>query len=163
MIKILTGRQEYGLFRDMNSEFSATSAETDPCILCAFNLGESADEAVKSAVLFGFHFHLPIMILCSYRLIQSKGSEEVQTVKKRYEKMAVEKWKHIDSAQSGIKPFFRTEIGFLSDRIESFVKSGKVRMLILGNNAATDIYEHKGLTLKEFIKKVDVPVLVIPE
>ena len=163
MIKILTKGPEYGLFRDMNTEVPGASAESDPCILCAFNLGESADEAVKSAVLFSFHMHLPIMILCSYRLIQSKRSEEVQAVKKRYEKMAVDKWKHIGNVQPGIKLSFRTEIGFLSDRLEAFIKLGQAKMLIVSNNTAADIYEHKNLTLKDFIKKVDVPVLVVPE
>jgi len=65
--------------------------------------------------------------------------------------------------QPGIKPSFRTEIGFLSDRLEAFIKFGDVKLLIMSNNTAADIYEHKSLTLKEFTKKVDVPILVVPE
>jgi len=146
----------------MNTELQST-AESTPCVLCAFNLGESADGVVKSAVSFSVHQKLPLMILCSYRLIQTNASEEVQSVKKRFENMAIKKIKSIDNVEHGIKPSFRTEIGFLSDRVESFVKTGKVKLIVVSNETASNIYEHKGLTLKEFVKKINIPVLVIPE
>ena len=71
------------LFRTMNTESKGTQ-ETVPCVLCAFNLGESADSVVKSAVAHSVRLNLPLMILCSYRLIQTNASEEVVAVKKRF-------------------------------------------------------------------------------
>lgn len=150
------------LFRTMNTESKGTQ-ETVPCVLCAFNLGESADSVVKSAVAHSVRLNLPLMILCSYRLIQTNASEEVVAVKKRFERMAFKQIKSISTPDTGIQPSFRTEIGFLSDRVESFIKAGKVNLLVVGNSTAATIYEHKGLTLKEFVKKINVPVLVIPE
>lgn len=148
----------------MNKVVPAKEVDVGSCILCAFNLGETADEVVKNAGLLGFKFKLPIMLLCSYRLIQSKGNEEVQAIKKKYENLAVEKLTNINKAQPTIKQSFRAEIGFLSDRIESYIKAEKkVKYLVIGNETVSSIYEQKGLSLKEFIDRIGVPVVVVPE
>ena len=91
------------------------------------------------------------------------GSEEVQAIKKRYETLAVEKLTDINKAQPSIKQSFRAEIGFLSDRIESYIKAEKkVKFLVIGNETVSTIYEQKGLSLKEFIDRIGVPVIVVP-
>lgn len=146
----------------MNKVVPAAETEVGSYILCAFNLGEEADEVVKSAGALGATLKLPIMLLCSYRLIQSKGSEEVQVIKKRYEALAAEKLKQISKTQPSVKQSFRAEIGFLSDRIESFLKTEKVKYLVVGTETVAAIHEQKGLSLKEFIDKIRVPALVVP-
>jgi hypothetical protein len=146
----------------MNKATPAAEKEVGSYILCAFNLGEEADEAVKNAGALGALLNLPIMLLCSYRLIQSKGGEEVQVIKKRYETLAAEKLKQISKSQPAVKQCFRAEIGFLSDRIESFLKTEKVKYLVVGTETVATIYDQKGLTIKEFIDKIQVPALVIP-
>jgi hypothetical protein len=160
---ILINTSRYMLFRAMNKHVPATNKEVGSYILCAFNLGEAADEVVKTAGDLGALLKHPVMLLCSYRLIQSKASEEVQVIKKRYETLAAEKLKQISKTQSAIKLSFRAEIGFLSDRIESFVKTEKVKYLVIGNETTNTINEQKGLSLKEFVDKVGVPVLVVPD
>ena len=146
----------------MNKVVPARQPEVGSYILCAFNLGEEADEVVKSAGALGALLKMPVMLLCSYRLIQSKASEDVQVIKKRYETLAAEKLKQINTTQPAIKLSFRSEIGFLSDRIESFLKAEKVKFLVIGNETATSLYEQKGLTVTEFIDKVGVQVVIIP-
>ena len=146
----------------MDRHIPAREKENGSYILCAFNLGETADEAVKKAGVLGGLFKLPVMLLCSYRLIQAKDSEEVLGIKKRYELLAAEKLKQINKTQPAMKLSFRSEIGFLTDRIESFLKSEKVKYLVISNETAATIHEQKGLTINEFIDKVKIPVMVVP-
>lgn len=150
------------LFRIMNKDVPAAKSDVGSYILCAFNLGEEADEAVRSAGALGAILNVPVMLLCSYRLIQSKASEEVQVIKKSYENLAAEKLKQIHRNQPAIKLSFRSEIGFLSDRVESFVKTQKVKFLVISNETASALYEQKGLTVTEFVDKTGVPLVIVP-
>ncbi len=147
----------------MNKVVPATESEVVSYILCAFNLGEEADEVVKSAGELGARLKLPVMLLCSYRLIQSNASEEVQVIKKRYETLAAEKLKQINKTQPAIRQSFRAEIGFLADRIESFMKTQKVKYLVIGTEAASTIHEQKGITVAQFMDKKGAQVIIVPK
>lgn len=129
-------------------------------ILCTINLPESSKPAVRWAVTMAQQLEAHLTILYTYRLIQSQ-SGEVVLLKKRIEQEASKQFHDIEKELligKGITYDFRTEVGFVSDRIEDHAKKNNLNFLVIDKNVSANSKE----TFEEMMEHVQVPTLVIP-
>ena len=134
-------------------------------ILCALDFSESSFNVLKMAFDLAARFETSVTILFAYRLVQSSEGaitefrKGVETQARQDFEALVDKLHLTDS----VKYEFRSEIGFLSDRIEVCVQQTKIKMVVISQVMASSINDHKGLLLPDFIKSIKVPLLIMPE
>ena len=58
---------------------------------------------------------------------------------------------------------FHTEIGFTADRIRTYIDKKAVGMVVIGEQQAGDIDEHRSLSLRSFISDMRLPFIIVPE
>jgi len=111
--------------------------------------------AISEAQKFGYH----LSILYPFRLDQvSKGDNVIQS-KKELETDAQLKFDNLAAGtlRKSKVPFdFRSEVGFLNDRIVENVRKRHIVMMVMGNSMAD------GETLEALLTEIDVPVVIVP-
>lgn len=135
-------------------------------ILCAIDLSDSSDHVVEVASKMASNLSEHLTVLFSYRLNQSINEADVFLNKKEVEKKALEKFKNFEQnfMINGITSYeFRSEIGFLSDRLDSYKKRNDIDMLIIGQHLAQVNVDHKDSGLDNFLTNLQIPILVIPQ
>lgn len=134
-------------------------------ILCALDFSDASDNVMEVALEMAAQKQTNLVVLFAYRLLQPE-SQEITEYRKNMEKQAQSDFATLTKKLkiNGDVPFeFRAEIGFISDRIEVYMKRNPVGLVVLGQNLANSINEHKGLPLENFLQTMKVPVLIVPE
>ena len=101
----------------------------------------------------------------SYRLIQQGDAPDVLSFKRKTEAESKVKFSEIEKivfSENGAQKSFITEIGFYSDNIENFIRKNPSTVIVLSEELAESIYDHKGATLVDFLKGLHAPLLVVP-
>jgi hypothetical protein len=62
-----------------------------------------------------------------------------------------------------VKYELRSEIGFLSDRLEVYSEQKKIGLIVLSQDMAASINEHKGQSLQDFVRALKIPLLITPK
>ena len=133
-------------------------------ILCALDFSEASENIVKQAMDMAMQRGGGLIVLYAYRLIQPMEGSMVD-YRNSMEERAGRNFEAIMNRieMNGSVPYeFRTEIGFLSDRVEDFTKRNTVDLIVMGQNLARTINEHRGMTFEHFLDTVNLPVLVVP-
>ncbi len=134
-------------------------------VLCALDFKEASDNVIKAALALAMQKEEALVILYAYRLLMPKdqdiaGFRTAMELHARTEFETLMKRLNVDQKT----PFeFRAEIGFLSDRIDAYLKTNPVDTIVMGQHLAHAIRENSGLTFENFLETTKVPVLVIPE
>jgi hypothetical protein len=92
------------------------------------------------------------------RVIQK---EEVVQIRKKLENDAIKifsAWEKELLKGSGVSYDFKTEVGFVSDRIEEHTKHNPVSFLVIGKNSNTNNKE----SFDELVKHIDIPLVIVP-
>lgn len=134
-------------------------------VLCAIDFSESSIQALKWANKIAAGTGASLAVQYSYRLIQQGKVPDVLSFKRKTEEESRRKFAQIESELfkgNGMSKSFITEIGFCSDNIENFVRKNPSTMVVLSEELAESIYDHKGETLIAFLKGLNVPLLVVP-
>lgn len=129
-------------------------------ILCTIDMSQSSRQAVQWAMKMAQQLRAHLTILYTYRLIQSRGGEVIQ-LKKQMEAEAQQQFALIEAElliNSGISYDFRTEIGFVSDRIEDHARKNNLNFLVMDKTLTTNSKE----TIEELMENVRVPMLLVP-
>lgn len=130
-------------------------------ILCVIDMSKSSKETIRWGVTMAQHLKAQLTILYTYRLIPTKTGEIVQ-LKKKIEENALQKFKTFEKElliDKDISYEFRTEIGFVSDRIEDHVKKNGLNFLVINKNINININKE---TLDNPLEHIQVPMLLIP-
>lgn len=53
---------------------------------------------------------------------------------------------------------FKTEVGFITDRIEDYSRKNSIHFLVLGNH----LVETNKETFDELVKNIEIPLVIIP-
>jgi nucleotide-binding universal stress UspA family protein len=133
-------------------------------ILCALDFSEASENIVKQALEMAAQKGNMLVVLYAYRLIQPKG-ETIADYRNKIEKQARGNFEAIINGlnvNSTVPVDFRTEIGFVSDRIEAYATDNEVDLIVMGQHLAHSINEHRGDTFDTFLETVQRPVLVVP-
>jgi hypothetical protein len=128
------------------------------------DLSADSPPVVRAATELAVKNNAKLIILFAYRLIPK--DEEIANYRKVIEQKANEEFAQLEKELKDnptVNYEFRTEIGFLTDRIEALTQKEAVSALVIGRSLASSIYDHKRLTLQQFIDSSKFPVLIVPE
>jgi nucleotide-binding universal stress UspA family protein len=129
-------------------------------ILCTIDFSDSSRPVLELAVTLAKQFNAHLTILYAYRLIHSRN-EEVLLLKKKTETEAQKKFLMLEKDvlnNNGVDYDFRTEIGFVADRIEDHTKKNAIRFLVMDKRMALENKE----MFDELIGHIRVPLVIVP-
>ncbi|MBL7843535.1 MAG: universal stress protein [Cyclobacteriaceae bacterium] len=134
-------------------------------ILCALDFTKASGEALKEAIRLANEKKTHLIVLYTYRLLYTNGLSLAE-YRKQVEAKAREEFELLLSNQQVNQKLpieFIIEIGFLSDRIESYVAKNKVECLVMCEKLAQTMNENLGISLEHFTASLKIPVVIIPE
>ncbi|MBX2945852.1 MAG: universal stress protein [Cyclobacteriaceae bacterium] len=134
-------------------------------ILCALDFSEVTENVIREAFKLAAKKRASLIFLYAYRLLQRKG-ESLSAYRNGVEAKAKEDFEKLIKTIGYTMdvPFaFITEIGFLSDRIESYMGKNNVAAIVLCEKLAETLNEQKDVSLEDFIHGLKIPVVIIPE
>ncbi len=134
-------------------------------ILCALDFSATSHNVVRAALELADRKKERLVILYAYRLLQPAGAD-VASYRKSVEEQARTEFSELVAKlkmNGDVTYEFRAEIGFLSDRVEIFMRNNEVDLIVMGQHLVNTIHEHKGLSFEAFLNDSKVPVLVVPD
>ncbi|NNF21851.1 MAG: universal stress protein [Saprospiraceae bacterium] len=137
-------------------------------ILVPTDFSRNAESALKYAIEFAKEFKTRIIILHSYRLLQTavpSGDISPFSIKNQWDKDTWEKFRQLEKKLikgSEINYEFEVDVGFASDAIISSVEANNVNLVIMGSAGAGTMSQVLGSTTLKIIDKISCPVMVVP-
>jgi nucleotide-binding universal stress UspA family protein len=128
-------------------------------ILCTTDFSVNSKHAVKWAVSLAQQLKAPLTILHTYRLIKSTNGEAV-LIKRKMEEEALQRFASLEKEclkDKGITYNFKTEVGFVSDRVEEYSKKNPVSFLVTDKNSTGNRE-----SFDELLKHTKVPLVIVP-
>ena len=135
-------------------------------IPCAIDFSESSLHTLQCANKIALGTGAQLNVLYSYRLIQTGKVADILSFKRKTEEECKDKFLALmENVPDGKKQpvSFITEIGFYSDNIDNFIRKNPSTIVVVSDALAQSIYDHKGVTLLQFLKGLKVPLLIVPD
>jgi nucleotide-binding universal stress UspA family protein len=129
-------------------------------ILCSIDLTDASIPTLKWAVTLAQQLKTHLTILYTYRLLSPRSGEVVQ-LKKQMEAEAAERFSFLEREylkEQGITYDFKSEVGFVSDRIEEHAKKSSLKVLVMNKNNRAQAHEN----LEEIVENIHVPLFLVP-
>ncbi len=158
MIKIQLFESESPYVRIMK-EISGTNP-LPSSILCSIDLSSSSKPAIQWAIKIAQQLNVQLTILYTFRLLHYRNGE-VLLLKKKMEDEAQEQFLSYEKELligKGISYDFKTEVGFVADRIEDHAKKNTLCFVVMNKNVSVNGKE----IIDELIEHIHVPVLLVP-
>lgn len=133
-------------------------------ILCALDFSGASLGVMKKAIELAEGRKVGLIFLFSYRLVQPLGS----TLADYRKTMEGKARQNFDALMGEIKikvsvPYeFRSEIGFLSDRIDALITKQDVELIVIGQELLHTINKHTGFPLEQHIDPERIPMVCVP-
>jgi hypothetical protein len=102
-----------------------------------------------------------LTVLYPYRLTRAQYGESALALRKKIEDEAKNSFKALEKdllANKKLSYDFRTEIGFLADRVEEHTKNHSVVFMVIDKNLRKGNRE----SFDDLIESTDVPLVIIP-
>src|SRR5688572_1168320 len=102
-------------------------------IVCVIDFSESSKEVVSWAIELAKNLKNHLTILYTYRLLKQDG--EIIPLKRKMELEASKNFTELENqllVGSGVEYDFKTEVGFVDDRIAEHLKTNKLSFLVMG-------------------------------
>jgi hypothetical protein len=134
-------------------------------ILCAMDFSESSIQALQWAYRLAKSGKLPLTVLYSYRLLQTGKLNDIVSFRRQTEEESKKKFAEWEKTvlAADLPVTFVAEIGFFSDTIENYIRKNAGTLVVVSENMAQSIYDHKGQSLPHFLKGLQVPLLIVPD
>jgi len=135
-------------------------------ILCVIHLAQSSVKVLEVAVSMASAFKTHLTILFPYRLIETGHNGDARKLKAKLEEEARQKFNLLKKQVLSIEQIsyeFNPEIGFSSDRINSYVKRNKVHSIVISQRHANTIDEINPMALQILITNWKLPFMIVPE
>lgn len=136
-----------------------TNTDMTNGILCATDLTDASKNALEWSIRLAKQLNKHLTILYTYRILKQNG--EVLSMKKRMDDEGLKNFKSMEKEfldGTGVAYDFKTEIGFVDDRIEEHTKKNKIGFLVLGKNMTIRNKE----SFDELVENLQVPLVIIP-
>jgi hypothetical protein len=134
-------------------------------ILCVIDLTESSVAVLNVAAKVASAYQSNLTVLYPYRLVDYGYTGDLIKLRQNLELEAHEKFSLIKKRVEGMDHLsfeFQPEIGFTSDRINSYINKNSPDMIIIGQVQANMIDEVNGITLQNLIKNLKLPFMLVP-
>lgn len=128
-------------------------------ILCTTDFSDSSNVALKWSIGLARNLGAHLTILYTYRLFKQNG--EAVTMKRIIEKEAAKNFGALESellSGSGIEYEFKTEVGFMADRIGAHAKKKDIGFLVMGKTMSTANKE----IFDDLVAHLNVPLVIVP-
>lgn len=133
-------------------------------IVCALDFSDSSEKALEVASALARKHQAQLAILFSYRLLPAELNDEASTIKSRILTNAKEKFQKLEqkfTLPGSVDYEFKTEIGFLADRVENFARKKNVDLVVLSEEQAHTVNDQRGSNLKEILEELNIQYLII--
>lgn len=135
-------------------------SDEESLILCAVDFSESSNRSLQWAVQMAQLLQAHLTILHTFRLIHPKGIEAM-VMKRKKEEDAITNFTSLEKRMlegKAVSYDFKTEVGFITDRIEDYSRKNSIHFLVLGNH----LVETNKETFDELVKNIEIPLVIIP-
>lgn len=129
-------------------------------ILCTIDFSPSSKEVLKWSVKLAKKLGSHLTILHAYRLFKLNG--ETVAFKRKMEEEAATNFKVLETEllkNSKISYDFKTEVGFVDDRIEEHLKTNPISFLVMGKDMTIKNRE----AFDELMDHLKIPLVIVPE
>lgn len=134
--------------------------EKPKTIICSVDFSDSSKHALQWAVAIAQQLNVHLTVLYTFRLVRSQH-EEVLQMKKKMEDDAIQNflaWEKELLTGKEIAYDFKTEVGFITDRVEDHARKNLIGFLVMGKNSSTSSKE----SFDDLIGHIDVPLVIVP-
>ena len=130
-------------------------------VLCLIDFSASSENALRAAVQLAVKNAAHITILYPYRLTTAVKKENLVKLKRDIDLEALRNFEKISHLLDGtnIDFDFRSEVGFLSDRIQEHLRLGNIKLIVLNKGLADSSFE----ALAELVPHLQVPLILVPD
>lgn len=138
-----------------------TERQHSRSILCAIDFSESSLEALRWAAEIAQQQHQHMTIVYPYRLNVLNRKEDIVQMKKNIDQDAASNFEKIAREVLGglhVSFDFRSEVGFMNDRVEEHVRKGNVSLVVMSKKMALGSKDN----LHDLIDHAGVPLVIVP-
>lgn len=136
-------------------------AGLDKGILCTIDFSESSKDALRWSVSLARELNVHLTVLYTYRLLSKAAGEGVE-LRNKIEQDAQRRFFDIEAEilkDSGVSYDFKTEIGFVSNRVKDHAKKWGLSFLVMGN----PVNSMNNESLDELVSNIKVPLVIVPQ
>lgn len=130
-------------------------------ILCVIDFSNSSRKALEWAVMSATSNQSHLTILFPYRLTRLPFGESAVAMKRKIEEEANKNFGVLETEflkGSKVSYDFKTEVGFLSDRVEEHAKRNPLSFVVIDKNVRSINRE----SFDDLVEHANVPVVIVP-
>ncbi len=130
-------------------------------ILCVIDFSASSRKALQWAIADARKSHAHVTVLYPYRLKGPQNGETVMDMRKKIEAEAQLSFGQLEKdllSSAQVSYDFKSEVGFLADRVEEHSKNHHVNFLVLDKELRTNHRE----SFDDLVENTTVPVVIVP-
>lgn len=128
-------------------------------ILCTTDFSDSSNVALEWSINLARKLDAHLTVLYTYRLFKQNG--EAVMMKRIIEKEAAKNFGALENELlngSGIDYDFKTEVGFVADRVGAHAKKKHISFLVMGKTMSTANKE----IFDDLVAQLKVPLVIVP-
>lgn len=128
-------------------------------ILCALDFTDDSKKILGWAVELAQKLGRPLTVLHTYRLRNGNGG--ALEMKRKIEAEALSHFSILENdilKGTPISYDFKSEVGFVSDRVKDHTQKDEVELLVIGKNG----YASDSDSLQDLIKSTSAPLVIVP-
>ena len=130
-------------------------------ILCVIDFSESSKKVLQWAAENARTNQSHLTILYSYRLTPVRNGESIVALKRKIEDEANQNFKILETdllLDKHITYDFKTEVGFIADRVQEHSKNHPMNFLVIDKSIRTSNKE----SFDDLMENMQVPLVIIP-
>ncbi len=136
-------------------------AKMEGTILCVIDFSDSSRKTLQWAIDNACRMKSRLTVLYPYRLKKLQNGESAFEMRKKIEDEAHLKFHELENellSHVQIPYEFKTEVGFLANRVEAHSKSHGVNFLVVNRDLKTSQRE----SFDDLVEHTQIPVVIIP-
>ena len=130
-------------------------------ILCVIDFSKSSKKALQWAIKNASTYRSHLTVLYPYRLTHAQYGQSIMALRKKIEDEANKNFELLEKdllLDKQISYDFKTEVGFIADRVEEYAKTHSINFLVVDKNIRTTNKE----SFDDLLAATEVPLVIIP-